>query len=260
MILIKHHLSTLIVISLTIVASSCTSKIAFKSLETPDGINYLNISGYLIKPEGTGPFPAIVMLHHCSGLDNDGFFAWAHELKELGYVSFLVDSFGPRGIINVCKSGTMSPGVRASDAHAAKLYLEKLSFVDSENIAVMGWSHGAFGAIWALQDPNHIFPGRPFKAAVAYYPCCKSLIDLNAPLLILIGAEDDWTPAYPCKELIPRNSHHEIILKIYPKTYHGFFFWIEPQIYFGHKIEYNPRATKDSKKRTIQFLQKHLNR
>ena len=122
----------------------------------------------------------------------------------------------------------------------------------------MGWSHGALGSILAIQDPEHKFPGKPFKAAVAYYPYCTSLFDLNAPLLILIGAEDDWTPAGLCQTRLPNNSQYDIILKIYPEAHHGFFFPVRPQIYYGHRIEYSPNATRDAKERTIQFLDKYL--
>jgi len=254
----KTYLLSFLLILITITTISCSSKVAFQSLDAPDGITYQNLTGYLIKPEGPGPFPAIVMLHHCSGLDNEGFFQWARQLKRLGYVSFLVDSFGPRHITNVCNNGAPTVRVRASDAHAAKLNLSGLSFVDPERIAVMGWSHGALGAVLAIQDPEHKFPGKPFKAAVAYYPYCTSLFDLNAPLLILIGAEDDWTPAGLCQTRLPSNSPHDIILKIYPETHHGFFFPVRSQIYYGHRIGYSPNATRDAKERTIKFLYKHL--
>ena len=254
----KSYLLSFLLILISIITLSCSSKVAFQSLDTPDGINYQTLTGYLIKPEGEGPFPAIVMLHHCSGLDNEGFFRWARQLKNLGYVAFLVDSFGPRGITNVCDNGWPTIRYRARDAHAAKLYLSSLPFVDPERIAVMGWSHGAWGSILAIQDPEHKFPGKSFKAAVAYYPYCRGLYYLNAPLLILIGEKDDWTSAERCQNLLPNDSPYDVILKIYPETHHGFFFPIKSHFNYGHRIEYNSSATRDAKERTIQFLDKHL--
>jgi dienelactone hydrolase len=50
------------------------------------------LDGYLFRPEGNGPFPAIVALHGCSGLFtkrgklNARFLDWGRRLAGLGYV------------------------------------------------------------------------------------------------------------------------------------------------------------------------------
>ena len=63
------------------------------------------LDGYLFRPDGAGPFPAIVALHGCSGMFARGtnwiaavFRGWAAELNRLGYVFLLVDRLGPRQI------------------------------------------------------------------------------------------------------------------------------------------------------------------
>ena len=58
------------------------------------------IPARVLKPDGGGPFPAIVLLHDCSGLGprSSGSPArWAKELTGKGYVVILPDSFSPRG-------------------------------------------------------------------------------------------------------------------------------------------------------------------
>jgi acetyl esterase/lipase len=55
-----------------------------------------SIEGYLSKPDGDGPFPAIVYLHGCGGLSENTRQRVAHLLTGWGYVSFAVDSFDPR--------------------------------------------------------------------------------------------------------------------------------------------------------------------
>jgi dienelactone hydrolase len=44
------------------------------------------------------------------------------------------------------------------------------------------------------------------------------------PLLILIGAADDWTPAAPCKDLADqaRASNEPVSIVLYPNAYHDF--------------------------------------
>src|SRR5262249_44835087 len=56
----------------------------------------VQLSGYLYRPDGPGPFPAVAMLHGCSGLvtrsGNIRSHArfWAEHLRDHGYVALLV--------------------------------------------------------------------------------------------------------------------------------------------------------------------------
>jgi dienelactone hydrolase len=45
-----------------------------------------------------------------------------------------------------------------------------------------------------------------------------------APVLILIGQKDDWTPAEPCEQLTEaaRKAGHPVALKVYPGAHHSF--------------------------------------
>ena len=54
------------------------------------------IQGLLSRPEGNGPFPAIVILHTCGGVRQNLSHVWPALLVERGYVSLTVDSFGSR--------------------------------------------------------------------------------------------------------------------------------------------------------------------
>lgn len=65
----------------------------------------LNLGGYLVIPEGAGPFPAVVMIHEAFGL-NDQMRRHADRLAEAGYLTLALDLFsdgGPRR----CLVGTM---------------------------------------------------------------------------------------------------------------------------------------------------------
>jgi dienelactone hydrolase len=55
----------------------------------------------LIKPAGPGPFPAIVLMHQCGGL-NVAVAAWARAAVSHGYAVLLVDSLAPRSVKSVC--------------------------------------------------------------------------------------------------------------------------------------------------------------
>src|SRR5262249_13189168 len=90
------------------------------------------IPATLVKPDGPGPFPAVVMLHDCSGLGPTSSGAparWAGELVSRGYVVLIPDSFTSRGYPGgICSEPSpTNPGVftvqRARDAHAALAHL-----------------------------------------------------------------------------------------------------------------------------------------
>ena len=78
------------------------------------------LQAYLRQPDGSGPLPAIVLLHGCAGnwkrLDE----RWGGRLAAWGYVTLAVDSFGPRGIDNTCAGG--APVDMAFDAYRALVH------------------------------------------------------------------------------------------------------------------------------------------
>ena len=175
------------------------------------------------KPEGSGPFPAIVILHDCSGLGPSSSSAprrWARTLVERGYVVVMPDSFSSRGFPEgVCLEGAprgkvdVSHRRRAQDARGAWQYARRLPFVDADRIGVMGGTT----ALLALADPG-------FRAGVALYPRCSAAgrgYRPYAPLLILVGELDDWTPAEECRQLA-RATGDPVLLKVYPGAHHSF--------------------------------------
>jgi len=246
-------------------ATNADSKTVTFEVKIP-GRDSLTLTGILMKPDGGGPFPAVVLLHGCAGMYSGHagkkFNTWASRLVSWGYVTLQVDSLGPRGETNICdKVKRVAPFVRLFDAYAGKSYLATQSYVDENRIAVMGWSHGGGTTLYAVNKNNLIrIKSDPYKAAIAFYPWCdKSKIHLNTPTLILIGEEDDWTPADQCKNLkLGPKTTNEVNLKVYPNAHHGFDFEGVDIEVEGHKIKYDPAAAEDSIAQVKSFLSKHL--
>lgn len=209
----------------------------------------------LSKPAGDGPFPAVVILHDCSGLgprSSGAPWRWTSELVSRGYVTIWPDSFGPRGRPHgVCTDATppgVPPELRAGDAYAALTYLRSLPYVAGRRIAVMGGSHGGSSTLATIVDtPENVArAGSGFAAAIALYPGCarkfggwsverakgpgrpvsgySGTFKPLAPLLILSGELDDWTPAEPCRRLAAaaRAAGHPVEIKVYPGAHHAF--------------------------------------
>jgi dienelactone hydrolase len=213
----------------------------------------------LLRPLGTGPFPAVVMLHDCSGRGPHASGAagrWGRLLASEGYVVIIPDSFAPRGFPDgVCTlpldAPTVLPLTRAGDALVALAFLRTLPEVDGKHVGVMGGSHG--GTTTLIDDATPISPNAPFAAerqngfaaAIALYPGCAGrfggwdakragptgpITDYVgayhpiAPLLILIGEQDDWTPAAHCAALAEhaQAAGYAVSIKIYPGARHSF--------------------------------------
>jgi len=226
----------------------------------------LNLTGRMKKPEGDGPFPAVVLLHGCGGISPRRDHRWAERLTGWGYVTLQVDSFTARGIASVCTaSGSDAADIRAkrvTDAYDAKRYLAGLPFVDKSRIAVMGWSHGGTITLETL----YLKKDDPFRAAVALYPSCRrTLAGLNAPLLILIGEADDWTPAGRCTIAMPQEgTEFTVSLKVYPGAHHGFDTPGANTNVSGsrgsiHHLQYDPKAVEDAVVRVKAYFEKYLN-
>jgi dienelactone hydrolase len=119
------------------------------------------LRGELFKPEGAGPFPAVILMHGCGGwrpavrysLHNH-----ADHLVKNGYVVLSLDSFGPRGYSGdeLCASNARLRAAidyRTHDAFDALRYLQALSYVDPADIFLMGQSNGGSVAMQAAAIP-----------------------------------------------------------------------------------------------------------
>ena len=153
-------------------------------------------------PPGNGPFPAVLVMHSCGGI-TDSHRAWAGRLVGWGYAALIVDSFGPRNQRRTCDCDDCIPArVRAQDAHNAATYLRTLPNIQADRIGIVGFSHGGGATLWAAIDERIPVDrgGRPFQAAVAYYPPCsggKIVEPFATDVLILVGKDDDWNSGRP---------------------------------------------------------------
>ncbi len=81
------------------------------------------VQGYLTRPKGAGPFPAVVLLHTCLGLPA-GRAEIGARIASWGYVALFVDDFGARGLKETC---AVDFNEAAADAEGALAYLAGLS-------------------------------------------------------------------------------------------------------------------------------------
>lgn len=229
--------------------------------------------------------PAVVAMHGCGGLyGKTGELTgrhrqWGQVLARHGHVVLFVDSFGPRGLAEICtqKERTIRQSrERTRDAFAALRYLAGREDVDGDRIGLIGWSHGAGSVLFAMREGagQGLGLAHDFGAAVAFYPGCSALgaaaYRPRAPVLLLVGEADDWTPAEPCVDFVgqARAAGAAIDLHLYPGAHHYFD---APDLALktreGLATPKNGRATvgthaqarHDALTRVPDFLARHLN-
>lgn len=216
----------------------------------------------LAKPPGAGPFPAVVLLHGCGGMGHARDKNWVSRLTEWGYITLRVDSLSARGQTSICDDVfRVSRFPRARDTHGALAYLAARSDVAKDRIAVMGWSHGAWAVLTAVDnDPATDVWASRFRAAVAFYPpCLDAMTGLATPILTLVGEADTWTPAQQCRQMQFKGGDKGLFeLKTYPEAVHAFDHDAPERVNMGHRIGYNAAAAADAIPLVRAFLDRHL--
>ncbi len=190
------------------------------------------LSGNLKLPKGVGPFPGVILAHGAAGITPTE-TEWEKQLLNLGYATFLLDSFGGRGLTEVySQQKALTPVQRVPDAYGALRILATHPMIDARRIALMGFSHGAIltldaSTLWAKETFTNE-SGPAFRAFIAVYPYCNNtfpeLTRLSAPLRIHSGELDDWAPAEPCQQLVEKLQKAEVdaSIIIYPSAHHAF--------------------------------------
>ena len=199
-----------------------------------------------LKAPATGA-PVVIALHGCSGLYTPAgadvralgsrYRGYAQWLGARGYAVVFPDSFGPRGKPHgICTERTatrdINGAVRRADVLATIRWVAGQPGVDARRIVLLGWSNGAQAVLEAV-DASRAWPADtpPVNRAVAFYPGCASAqkrpdYRLNAPLLLLAGGNDDWTPADHCQALqtavLARQPQARFELDMFGGAYHGF--------------------------------------
>jgi carboxymethylenebutenolidase len=227
-------------------------KASYVTYASPGG-NADKIRGYLVQPAGSGPWPAVLVIHENRGL-NPYIEDVARRAAVDGFLALAPDGLSPLG------------GYPGNDdegrALQAKLDQAKLR-QDMLNGAKYLKQHqsstgklGATGFCWGGGTTNFLAAalGTDLQAGVPYYGAAAdtaSVPKIKAALLIHLAEQDqrinEMYPTYE-EELKKAGVRHEIYM--YPGTQHGFHNNSTPR--------FNESAAKRSWERTIAFFKKNL--
>ena len=204
----------------------------------------INIECELFLPEGEGPFGCVIALH--------GSIGWASHHQDhvngwldAGLAVCKVNSFTSRSIDSTVDDQlSVTHAMMLVDAFRTRSLLEQDSRIGK--IGIAGWSLGGTVALYSAWSPIIEILGTPFDAHLPFYPAAHLRPDIqnwsNAPIFILHGDADDWTPLHFVEGLMPQLPN--VTLHAYPGAQHS----------FDSEKEYTllPKAVR-LKKRTVRI-------
>lgn len=217
------------------------------------------LRGYVATPEGTGPWPGVVVIHEIFGLTDD-IRRQADRFAAAGYVALAPDlyAWGATARCLVATVRTMFSGQgRALDdiQHARRFLADRDDCTGS--VGVIGFCLGGALAILVAPDgfsvaaPNY---GQvPKDAADRLRGACPMVASYGGKDRQLKGSADRLEAA-----LTTLGVDHDV--KEYPTAAHGFLFphtgkagWTEPLL-----VKYDADAADDAWNRIFTFFDKHV--
>ncbi len=228
--------------------ASAQQKISFPSAEYANKFEMakrvgkpIEIFGYLTLPPNppAGKIPVVVIAHGSAGVQAKDTGFWAPYFNKLGFATFVVDSFTPRGVEStVDDQSLVSNAADTADAFFALKFLAADPRFDADRIGIIGFSRGGTAAnetaVKSFRD-NVLRENKNLQFAfhIPAYPGCQnsrfrkngSFDKTGAPMLFLMGSKDDYTPAKFCLDQIKgmQEEYPGVIdYRVYDGAHHSF--------------------------------------
>jgi dienelactone hydrolase len=283
-----RHIARILALAIPLLAASAAmaapETVYFKSAD-----GKTEIVGYLFRPTGPAPHPAMVMLHGragpysandnatCTfvrrGLDSPcnadtlskRHVMWGEYWAARGYLALLPDSFGPRGKAHGFprnshndpdRKSVNEKTVRPFDAEGALTFLGTHDDIDASRIFLQGWSNGGSTLLNVMIRQGD---KAGFRGALAFYPGCgddallKDTVLTTTPMAMFQGADDEEVSPKICRHVAGRSLTADTNLDVtfYPGATHDFDDPGEAR----QKVPGNQAAKADAMARVIGIVQ-----
>ena len=208
--------------------------------------------GSLIFPdEKKEKYPLVICMHGSMGWRGHHHEHSVNFLNN-GFAIFRVNSFDARQVVSIVEDQIqVTLATVMTDCFNALKILSKHPDIDSSKIFIAGWSLGGSTAIYSAWEPlaEKLAPdGERFAGHLAFYPGAfmwpEEMRWSKSPILTLIGADDDYTPAVLIEKLSPainQNGGNSKLI-IYEGGHHSFDS-IDPVVYVPNAIAVGGRHT-----------------
>lgn len=190
------------------------------------------IKGYLSFPSTPAKrYPLMLILHSSGGIHSRDWL-FARTLNDMGVATFVLDSFGPRGLTRVYeRKRSFSEWEQALDALTALEVLRRDAQIDFTRLGAMGRSLGGQTAVrLALQASRDQLPkkGPVLSLALSITPGCTSQQQdrrmTSGSQVRLFLAEKDAAPYQRCVTYVEKMqaSGGDAQFKLYRNAFHTF--------------------------------------
>jgi carboxymethylenebutenolidase len=211
------------------------------------------MDSFLARPDGSGSFPAVIVIHEIFGL-NDNIREIAGQFAEQGYTALAVDLFSNRNrmvcMMQIIHGMLIRPlnNSMLGDLKSAIAVLQKQPNVDANRIGAVGFCMGgAYALQLAITDKG-------MKAASVFYGANPKPMEAVAEACPIIGSypDRDFTTK-AARELESSLTKYDVPhdIRIYDHTQHSF--------YNKQRTPFEVEASKDAWQRMLSFFEQHLN-
>lgn len=212
------------------------------------------VSGFLVFPEGKGPFPAIIVIHEWWGL-NDWVKENAKKFADKGYLALAIDLYRGQVAADSETAHELMRGLpedRATrDLQAAFSYLVSRNDVQHDKIGSIGWCMGGGYSLQAALNVPEL------AACVINYGRLVTdaeMIDkINCPILGIFGGKDRGIKVKDVEafKAACAKAGKSIAVKIYQNSGHAF-------INEENTRGYNAADAKNAWEKTFTFFEQNL--
>jgi carboxymethylenebutenolidase len=209
--------------------------------------------GYLVQPAGTGPFPAVLVIHENRGL-NPYVEDVARRFAVEGFLALAPDGLAPVGGYPGNDDDGRTLQAKLDQAKLRTDMLNSARWLKAH--AASSGKLGCTGFCWGGGTTNQLAVemGADLRSAVPFYgaaPDVASVPRIRAPLLIHYAENDERINAmWPAFEAALKAGGIAYEAHFYPGTLHGFHNNSTPR--------YNEVAAKLAWDRTVAHFRKHL--
>jgi carboxymethylenebutenolidase len=227
-------------------------KASYVNYPSPGG-NGDRIRGYLVQPAGSGPWPAVLVIHENRGL-NPYIEDVARRAAVEGFLALAPDGLSPLGGYPGNDDDGRAMQAKLDQAKLRQDMLNGARWVKAHELSTK--KLGATGFCWGGGTTNFlaVAMGADLQAAAPYYGVAAetaSVPKIKAPLLVHLAENDARVnETYPTYEQALKKAGARYEIHSYPGTQHGFHNNSTPR--------YNEVAAKLSWERTVAFFKKNL--
>jgi carboxymethylenebutenolidase len=227
-------------------------KASYVTYPSPGG-NSGTMRGYLVKPAGPGPFPAVMVVHENRGL-NPYIEDVARRAAVEGFLALAPDGLHPAGGYpgndddgRTLQASLDQAKLRTDLLNSARFLKAHPSSTGKLGVTGFCYGGGVVNYLAAALGPD-MQAGAPYYGVAAD---TASVPRIKAPLLCHLAEHDERINAtYPAYEVALKAAGVPYEVLVYPGTQHGFHNNSTPR--------YNEAAAKLSWERTMTHFRNHL--